>query len=881
MNSFILSSLERRNILLFIPETLSVKRSGHCLATVIVVQAGLRITKAWLNNQLSNYAKDDDVFRIEFLHGVIFHGASETDVEVTSSALEFLVSLGTKWVDWHEATDWSDETEWRDEKDCDTRSFWQDVNAAKAGFASGPCAFINSQMLKVMRLVDDSSKAFVTSVKPQTEDGFTPLGIADGLYLNPSIAIPSRLSFESNTEKPLNGWRIAVKDCFQIEGLRMSLCNRAYYQLYPPATETASCIERLIRAGAVIVGTTKLSSMISTEEPIQSVDFQTPWNPRADGYQSPNGSSSGSAAAIASYDWLDIAIGSDTNGSGRRPAHWNGCFGLRPTAGILPNEGFERSFYPFDTPTFLARDIRKCSFFAETWYGESLPKKSKLKPPTSIIYPTDYLPVSNPHQQKIIDDFITDLEASLDLKHTKISFRKLWDQFPPDGAKGLGLNEFMKNVGRNAYWYDDYHLRDKFRADYRKLHAKDPYIGPAVRQQWAIAQEIPRSARDDALNHISQYRKWFSTQVLKSDTPNCTIIVLPIEDISPRYRDEMSSPSISQTQTSGSSTGALFESPATGAPELVVPVGQVPYENYLYLDPSWIERGIPVWTRGMQEFILRGNDDRNALLAKLGRVRRLMVIPNWADGPSRPLLEIRSIPSVTEILIAADDKTISFQKTILLQTISDLRSHYKTSPCPFNQSMPEISIACLGWPTTNIDSFLNIDLSKERSITRGEEDKRVLLKILRDTDELYGFAMSLKEQWREKYFRTRPKQPSVVDKVRRLIEGVALGQEQTDKMENRLGGPERANPGTRVGDSGGQGVGDGDEEERVGGCSDKEKGSGKAQPRNSEFMNMRGNASFGLGREMADFITTPHRTTISIRPFQNMELNEPPPVYEE
>ena len=40
-----------------------------------------------------------------------------------------------------------------------------------------------------------------------------------------------------------------------------------------------------------------------------AVDYQAPWNPRADQYQSPTGSSSGSAAAIASYEWLDFTIG--------------------------------------------------------------------------------------------------------------------------------------------------------------------------------------------------------------------------------------------------------------------------------------------------------------------------------------------------------------------------------------------------------------------------------------------------------------------------------------------------------------------------------------------------------------------------------------------
>jgi Asp-tRNA(Asn)/Glu-tRNA(Gln) amidotransferase A subunit family amidase len=92
----------------------------------------------------------------------------------------------------------------------------------------------------------------------------------------------------------------------------MSACNKAYYELYPPATSTARAIQILYDAGAVIVGTTKLASFAATEEPVECIDWQAPWNPRADGYQSPAGSSSGSGVAIAAYPWLDISIGSDS-----------------------------------------------------------------------------------------------------------------------------------------------------------------------------------------------------------------------------------------------------------------------------------------------------------------------------------------------------------------------------------------------------------------------------------------------------------------------------------------------------------------------------------------------------------------------------------------
>ncbi len=83
-------------------------------------------------------------------------------------------------------------------------------------------------------------------------------------------------------------------------------------QVSAPCVKTAKSIQKLIDAGAEIVGKSKLSSFAAREEPTECVDYQAPFNPRGDGYQSPAGSSSGSAAAVASYDWLDFAIWTDS-----------------------------------------------------------------------------------------------------------------------------------------------------------------------------------------------------------------------------------------------------------------------------------------------------------------------------------------------------------------------------------------------------------------------------------------------------------------------------------------------------------------------------------------------------------------------------------------
>ena len=141
---------------------------------------------------------------------------------------------------------------------------------------------------------------------------FESLGIAGRNPHSLSVAVPSRICSRRSKDSPLLGKRIGVKELFGIFGLRMALSNRAFYAMSTPAQTTAPAIQKLLDAGAVLVGTTKCSSMISREDPIEAVDFQAPFNPRGDGYQSPVGSSSGSAAAIASYEWLDFTIGSDS-----------------------------------------------------------------------------------------------------------------------------------------------------------------------------------------------------------------------------------------------------------------------------------------------------------------------------------------------------------------------------------------------------------------------------------------------------------------------------------------------------------------------------------------------------------------------------------------
>lgn len=127
-----------------------------------------------------------------------------------------------------------------------------------------------------------------------------------------SVAVPSRIKGLSGEGSLINGYRFAVKDSFHVENLRPTIGCRAYYAVTETSTSTAPIIQTLLDYGAHLLGTLKLGSLITKEEPPESADYQAPFNPRGDGYQSAWSSSGGSGAAVASYEWLDSTLGTDS-----------------------------------------------------------------------------------------------------------------------------------------------------------------------------------------------------------------------------------------------------------------------------------------------------------------------------------------------------------------------------------------------------------------------------------------------------------------------------------------------------------------------------------------------------------------------------------------
>jgi len=150
---------------------------------------------------------------------------------------------------------------------------------------------------------------------------------------------------------PLAGLRAVVKDMVDIAGERAGGGNPDWLAQAQTATANAAPVEKLLGAGATIIGKTVCDEFFYSVAGVNA-HYGTPTNIRAPG-RLPGGSSSGSAAATAA-GVCDIGLGSDTGGSIRIPASFCGLYGLRTTHGRVDTRGVMDMARSFDTVGWFA-----------------------------------------------------------------------------------------------------------------------------------------------------------------------------------------------------------------------------------------------------------------------------------------------------------------------------------------------------------------------------------------------------------------------------------------------------------------------------------------------------------------------------------------------
>ena len=246
------------------------------------------------------------------------------------------------------------------------------------------------------RIERHSDRALFIAIRPKAE----------------ALAIAERMQASGVENNPLYGVPFVVKDNIDVAGLPTTAACPAF--AYQPS-RSAFVIEKLERAGAIVIGKTNLDQFATGLVGVRS-PYGVPRNALREDLI-PGGSSSGSATAVGA-GLVPFSLGTDTAGSGRVPAAFNGIVGLKPSLGALSTSGVVPACRTLDAISIFALDVADAfAVFQEACAFDERDAYCRLFPPSALsAFPNGVrLGVPRAGQLQFFDDADTTASFSKDV----------------------------------------------------------------------------------------------------------------------------------------------------------------------------------------------------------------------------------------------------------------------------------------------------------------------------------------------------------------------------------------------------------------------------------------------------------------------------------
>ena len=332
-------------------------------------------------------------------------------------------------------------------------------------------------------------------------------------------------------EGPLSGETVAVKDLYELEGFAVGVGNPTFLAEAPIEVGTAPAVAVLLEAGADVAG------IAQTDEFAYSIaganaHYGTPPNAAVPGGL-PGGSSSGPASAVALGD-ATIGLGTDTAGSIRVPASYQGLWGLRTTHGAVPLEGVWPLAPSFDTVGWLTRDAATLRRVVEVVLG------TVVVDPAGFVVDPALVALADPGVRAAIAAALVGIEVE------EVS---LGD--PTDLFEAFRVTQAAEAWDSDGGW----------------IQGHPDAVGPGVRDRFAFAASVTPEQEAEARARLAMHRSHLD-DVLGDRVllvPSASSAAPPI-DASAEVLDAIRGATLRLTAVAG----------ITGRPGLSVPVLQVP-----------------------------------------------------------------------------------------------------------------------------------------------------------------------------------------------------------------------------------------------------------------------------------------------------------------